>query len=119
MSRDTRLPVSFVGFLILRAGLETTYPPVANFVSYPFNIFKIKIVLALPIYRAKYRAAGDAPLATIDASGTLIDAARKMVEKQVKRLVVTERDKIIGIVSQTDLVQSMTDFQKLAKMGLA
>lgn len=60
-----------------------------------------------------------APLATIEASGTLIDAARKMVEKQVKRLVVTDRDKIIGIVSQTDLVQSMTDFEKLAKMGLA
>ncbi len=59
-----------------------------------------------------------APLATIDASGSLIDAARKMVEKQVKRLVVTEHDKIIGIVSQTDLVQSMTDFQKLAKMGM-
>jgi len=60
-----------------------------------------------------------APLATIEASGTVIDAARKMVEKQVKRLVVTDRDKIIGIVSQTDLVQSMTDFEKLAKMGLA
>jgi CBS domain-containing protein len=60
-----------------------------------------------------------APLATIDASGSLIDAARKMIEKQVKRLVVTDQDKIIGIVSQTDLVQSMTDFQKLAKMGLA
>ncbi len=60
-----------------------------------------------------------APLATIDASLSLIDAARKMVEKQVKRLVVTDRDKIIGIVSQTDLVQAMTDFQKLAKMGLA
>jgi signal-transduction protein with cAMP-binding, CBS, and nucleotidyltransferase domain len=42
-----------------------------------------------------------------------------MVEKQVKRLVVTEHDKIIGIVSQTDLVQTMTDFQKLAKMGMA
>lgn len=60
-----------------------------------------------------------APLATIDASSSLIDAARKMVEKQVKRLVVTEHDKIIGIISQTDLVQSMTDFQKLAKMGMA
>lgn len=59
-----------------------------------------------------------APLATIDASASLIDAARKMVEKQLKRLVVTEHDKIIGIVSQTDLVQSMTDFQKLAKMGM-
>jgi len=60
-----------------------------------------------------------APLATIEATGSLIDAARKMVEKQVKRLVVTEHDKIIGIVSQTDLVASMTDFQKLAKMGMA
>lgn len=60
-----------------------------------------------------------APLATIDASASLIDAARRMVEKQVKRLVVTESNNIIGIVSQTDLVQSMTDFQKLAKMGLA
>ncbi len=59
-----------------------------------------------------------APLTTIDASASLIDAARKMVEKQLKRLVVTEHDKIIGIVSQTDLVQSMTDFQKLAKMGM-
>ena len=60
-----------------------------------------------------------APLATIDAAASLIDAARKMVEKQVKRLVVTEHDKIIGIVSQTDLVQSLTDFQKLAKLGMA
>jgi CBS domain-containing protein len=60
-----------------------------------------------------------APLTTIDASASLIDAARKMVEKQLKRLVVTEHDKIIGIVSQTDLVQIMTDFQKLAKMGMA
>ena len=59
-----------------------------------------------------------APLTTIDASASLIDAARKMVEKQLKRLVVTEHDKIIGIVSQTDLVQSMTDFQKLAKIGM-
>ena len=58
------------------------------------------------------------PLATIEASASLIDAARKMVEKQTKRLVVTDQDKIIGIVSQTDLVQHMTDFEKLAKLGL-
>lgn len=60
-----------------------------------------------------------APLITIDASAPLNDAARRMVEKQVKRLVVTEHEKIVGIVSQTDLVQSMSDFQKLAKMGMA
>jgi signal-transduction protein with cAMP-binding, CBS, and nucleotidyltransferase domain len=60
-----------------------------------------------------------APLVTIDAAAPLIDAARRMIEKQVKRLVVTEHDRIIGIVSQTDLVQSMNDLQKLAKMGMA
>lgn len=60
-----------------------------------------------------------APLTTIDASASIVDAARRMVEKQVKRLVVTDQDKIVGIVSQTDLVSHMTDFQKLAKMGMA
>ena len=60
-----------------------------------------------------------APLTTIDAAASIVDAARRMVEKRVKRLVVTDREKIIGIVSQTDLVQHMTDFQKLAKMGMA
>lgn len=60
-----------------------------------------------------------APLITIDSSAPLNDAARRMVEKQVKRLVVTEHEKIVGIVSQTDLVQNMNDLQKLAKMGMA
>jgi len=59
-----------------------------------------------------------APLATIEASSSLIDAARKMVEKRVKRLVVTEHDKIIGIISQTDVVQHLADFKTLAKMGM-
>jgi CBS domain-containing protein len=60
-----------------------------------------------------------APLTTIDAVASIVDVARRMMEKQVKRLIVTDREKIIGIVSQTDLVQHMTDFQKLAKMGMA
>ena len=60
-----------------------------------------------------------APLTSIDASASIIDAARRMVEKQVKRLVVTDQDKIVGLLSQTDLVQHLTDFQKLAKMGMA
>jgi len=60
-----------------------------------------------------------APLTTIDAAASIVDVARRMMEKQVKRLIVTDREKIIGIVSQTDLVQHMTDFQKLAKMGMA
>jgi CBS domain-containing protein len=59
-----------------------------------------------------------APLATIEASASLVDASRKMVEKQVKRLVVTERENIIGIISQTDVVRHLADFRTLAKMGM-
>ena len=59
------------------------------------------------------------PLTTIDASVDIVDAARRMVEKQVKRLVVTDQDKIVGIVSQTDIIHHLMDFQKLAKMGMA
>jgi CBS domain-containing protein len=59
-----------------------------------------------------------APLATIEASASLVDASRKMVEKQVKRLVVTDHDNIIGIISQTDVVRHLADFQTLAKMGM-
>ena len=58
------------------------------------------------------------PLVTVEASASIVEAARKMVEKKVKRLAVTRENKITGIVSQTDLVQHMTDFQKLAKMGM-
>jgi signal-transduction protein with cAMP-binding, CBS, and nucleotidyltransferase domain len=36
----------------------------------------------------------------------------------VKRLVVTEHDNIIGIISQTDVVRHLADFQTLAKMGM-
>jgi CBS domain-containing protein len=60
-----------------------------------------------------------APLTTVDADSSIIDAARRMVEKRVKRLVVTDQDKIVGIVTQTDLVSHMTDFQKLARLGMA
>jgi len=60
-----------------------------------------------------------APLTTVDVGSSIIDAARRMVEKRVKRLVVTDQDKIVGIVTQTDLVSHMTDFQKLARLGMA
>jgi CBS domain-containing protein len=98
---------------------------VANRDGLPFGIVTerdlVEKIVALGADPTKLTVAEvmTAPLTTIDASASLIDAARKMVEKQIKRLIVTEHDKIIGIVTQTDLVQSMTDFHKLAKMGMA
>ena len=60
-----------------------------------------------------------APLVTIDVSSTVMDAVRRMSEKRVKRLAVTEGEEIVEIVTQTDLIHSLTDFKTLTKLGMA
>ncbi len=59
-----------------------------------------------------------APVATIDIDATLVDASRRMLEKQVKRLCVKDRDQIVGIISQTDIIHALTDLKSLARIGL-
>ncbi len=58
------------------------------------------------------------PLTTIDGNATLVDATRRMLEKQVKRICVTENGEVVGIVSQTDIVHELTDLKRLAKLGM-
>jgi CBS domain-containing protein len=121
VSIDSKAKARDAARLMVEKGIGSL---VANRNGLPFGIVTerdlVEKVVADPSDPLKLTVADimTAPLATIDASASLVDAARKMVEKQVKRLVVTEHDQIIGIISQTDLVASMTDFQKLAKMGL-
>jgi len=97
---------------------------IANRDGLPFGIVTerdmVKIVAA-GMDPAKVTVADvmTAPLVTVESSAPLSDAARRMVEKQVKRLVVIDHEKIVGIVSQTDLVHNISDFQKLAKLGMA
>jgi len=46
------------------------------------------------------------PLVTIDPNTPVEDAARLMAEKQIKRLAVVEDDKLVGIVSSTDIMRA-------------
>jgi len=97
---------------------------IANRDGLPFGIVTerdmVKIVAA-GMDPAKLTVADvmTAPLVTVESTAPISDAARRMVEKQVKRLVVIDHEKIVGIVSQTDLVHNISDFQKLAKLGMA
>ena len=121
VSIDSKAKAKDAARLMVEKGIGSL---VANREGLPFGIITerdmMEKIVAQAIDPAKVTVAEimTVPLATVDASASLNDAARKMVEKQMKRLVVTEHDKIIGIVSQTDLIQHMTDFQKLAKMGM-
>lgn len=47
------------------------------------------------------------PIDTIDADATVEQAARVMLEKKVHRLMVTEHERAIGVVSVSDLVASI------------
>ena len=44
---------------------------------------------------------------TIDAGGDLHDAALRMVYGEVHRLFVTEEGRLVGVISQTDLVRAL------------
>jgi CBS domain-containing protein len=122
ISIDSKAKVKDAARMMIERGIGSL---IANREGLPFGIITERDLVGKVVAKgadpSKLTVADimTAPLTTIDASATLIDAARKMVQKQIKRLVITEHDKIIGIITQTDLVQSMTDFQKLAKMGMA
>ena len=46
----------------------------------------------------------NAPVATIDADATALDAARLMNERHIGALVVTRRETVIGIFTERDLL---------------
>ena len=47
------------------------------------------------------------PIDTVEAGVSLRDAARTMIEKQVHRLMVTEQDVPVGVISISDFISSM------------
>ncbi|MBS7646659.1 MAG: CBS domain-containing protein [Candidatus Bathyarchaeia archaeon] len=58
------------------------------------------------------------PLITVDADAKLGEAASLMIEKGVRRLLVAEKGKIVGIVTQRDLMRGTLDtFVALSMMS--
>jgi len=51
----------------------------------------------------------NAPIISIEADETLGDAAQLMIKKNIRRLMVRENNKYVGIITQRDLQKLMTD----------
>lgn len=49
------------------------------------------------------------PLISIDSTATLGEAAELMIKHKIRRLMVKEGDKYVGIITQRDLQRLMTD----------
>lgn len=48
------------------------------------------------------------PLITISADETLKSAATQMTSKKIRKLAVVDNDKVVGIITSTDLVTQMS-----------
>jgi len=46
------------------------------------------------------------PLITIEPDASIEDAAKLMVQKKIKKIAIIEKDKIIGIISTSDIVKA-------------
>ena len=52
------------------------------------------------------------PLQTIGPNESILDAARKMTSKKIRKLAVVEDVKVIGIITSTDLVNRLSTIKK-------
>jgi CBS domain-containing protein len=52
------------------------------------------------------------PLQTIGPNESILDAARKMASKKIRKLAVVEDVKVIGIITSTDLVNRLSTIKK-------
>ena len=46
---------------------------------------------------------------SVDPTTTIEDAVQKMLNKNIRRLVVTEDEKLVGVITQTDLASYLRD----------
>lgn len=53
------------------------------------------------------------PVFTVEADSSVEEAATLMVQKQISRLPVLDKGKIVGIVSKRDLIKAIADGGKL------
>jgi signal-transduction protein with cAMP-binding, CBS, and nucleotidyltransferase domain len=47
------------------------------------------------------------PLQTINSNDSLLDAAKMMADKKIRKLAVVEEGKVVGIITSTDLVNQL------------
>jgi signal-transduction protein with cAMP-binding, CBS, and nucleotidyltransferase domain len=52
------------------------------------------------------------PLETISPNKSILEAAKQMTAKKIRKLAVSENNKIIGIITTSDIVRQLSKFQK-------
>lgn len=52
------------------------------------------------------------PLQTINPNKSILEAANQMAEKKIRKLAVSENNKVVGIITTSDIVRQLSKIQK-------
>ena len=79
------------------------------------DVLRRVVVKGLDPTKTKVGEVMSSPLVTIKADAYITDAGRLMSEKNIRRLLVVEDDRPVGVVTEKDLLRA---FNKYLTMGL-
>lgn len=65
------------------------------------------VLQGLDVEKTKVESLMSSPLISVDANASLFEASRVMLERNIRRLLVTENGKVRGIVTQRDLTRAV------------
>lgn len=74
--------------------------------------FAIKITANKFSFDTPVEKIASTPLHTIDSNQSLLDAAKQMSSKQIRKLVVIEDTQVVGIITSGDIIDKLSSFKK-------
>lgn len=79
------------------------------------DLLRRVIVPGLDPSKTRVKEVMSSPLVTVKADAYIVDAGRLMSERDIRRLLVVEDDKPVGVVTEKDLLRA---FNKYLTVGL-
>lgn len=58
------------------------------------------------------------PLVTLSSNATVYDAIRLMYEKKIRRIIILEKEKLVGIVTDKDIFRSLVNNRELLSTSI-
>ena len=77
------------------------------------DILKRVVVRGLDPVKTRVGEVMSSPLVTVSADAYIIDASRLMAQRDIRRLLVVEGDKPVGVVTEKDLLRGLNKYLTL------
>jgi CBS domain-containing protein len=77
------------------------------------DVLRRVVVKGLDPVKTKVGEVMSSPLVTVRADAYMIDASRLMAQRDIRRLLVVEGDKPVGVVTEKDLLRGLTKYLTL------